>query len=77
MNTLNSYLFLWFILFIFFFFAWVYFSKTAFKKIWNAEKEKKMWKIMGERTVYYRIALLVSFFLAAAITYIIKLMLKA
>lgn len=52
----------------------VYFSKSAFKKIWNAEKENKMWKIMGGRSAYYRLALLVSILLAVAVTYLIKVL---
>ncbi|MBL0048397.1 MAG: hypothetical protein IPP32_09925 [Bacteroidetes bacterium] len=45
-------------------------------KIWNAEKENKMWKIMGARAAYYRLSLLVSILLAVAITYLIKVMIE-
>lgn len=50
----------------------IVFSKKEFKKLISAESGKKQWKLIGDRTNYYRGMILVSFLLSAGIAYLIK-----
>ncbi len=66
------FLVIWIILFGIFLFLFIWFSKSAFKKLTNADVEKNQWKLMGDRTNYYRLAVLISLLLSLGIAYLIK-----
>jgi hypothetical protein len=68
------FLLIWGILFGIFLLLFIRFSKSAFKKLTNAEIEKNQWRLMGDRTNYYRLAVLISLLLSLCIAYLIKIL---
>ncbi len=66
------FLLIWFVLFCIILILFITFSKSAFKKLTNADEEKNQWKLMGDRTNYYRLAVLISLLLSLGIAYFTK-----
>jgi hypothetical protein len=66
------FLIIWGVLFSIILFLTIIFTKSAFKKLTNANIEKNQWKLMGDRTNYYRFAVLIGLLLSLGIAYLIK-----
>jgi len=69
---MNIILIIWGLSLVILFFVITLASKKEFKRLLSSDKEKKQWKLMGDRIGFYKLTILISLLLSTAITCLIK-----